>query len=132
MATYIAVIHKESDSEYGVCFPDFPGCISAGVDLDEAATMAREALALHVAGMIEDGEALPVPSGLEEARQSDLAEGAVAFMAIDLADKPSRAVRVNITLPEDLLSRVDKAAETRGMSRSGLLAAAAREYITQA
>jgi predicted RNase H-like HicB family nuclease len=47
---------------YGVVFPDFPGCVSAGDTIQQAAEMAAEALALHVASMVEDGEALPEPS----------------------------------------------------------------------
>lgn len=53
---YLAIIHKEPDSDYGVSFPDFPGCITAGSTLEEASEMGREALAFHVRGMIEDGE----------------------------------------------------------------------------
>jgi len=41
---YIAIIHKDPDSDFGVSFPDFPGCITAGRTLDEAKEMAREAL----------------------------------------------------------------------------------------
>ena len=66
MSNYIAIVHKDSNSDYGVSFPDFPGCITAGKDIDEAKDMAQEALALHIQGMIEDGEQLPSPSKLEE------------------------------------------------------------------
>ena len=41
---YIAIIHNEPDSDFGVSFPDFPGCITAGRTLDEAKDMALEAL----------------------------------------------------------------------------------------
>jgi predicted RNase H-like HicB family nuclease len=47
-----------------VSFPDFPGCITAGSTLEEAREMAQEALAFHVRGLIEDGEALPRPQRL--------------------------------------------------------------------
>ena len=43
MATYIALLRKDPDSDYGVDFPDFPGCVTAGTDLDEASASAREA-----------------------------------------------------------------------------------------
>jgi predicted RNase H-like HicB family nuclease len=62
---YIAYLHKDSDSDYGVSFPDFPGCITAGKTLDEASRMAAEALALHIQGMMEDGDAVPEPSKLD-------------------------------------------------------------------
>ena len=54
------VIHKEKDSDYGISVPDLPGCISAGETIDEAIAMIREAIELHVEGLIEDGEAVPV------------------------------------------------------------------------
>jgi predicted RNase H-like HicB family nuclease len=66
MKQYIALIHKDADSDYGVSFPDLPGVISAGSTLDEARDMATEALALHIEGLIEDGEAIPEPSSLED------------------------------------------------------------------
>lgn len=62
---YVALIHKDADSDYGVSFPDLPGCISAGSTIDEARAMAAEALALHLRGLAEDGEAIPAPSALE-------------------------------------------------------------------
>ena len=65
MPSYIALIHKDPDSDYGVSFPDFPGCISVGATLDEARGMAEEALAFHIDGMTEDGNAIPEPSSLE-------------------------------------------------------------------
>jgi predicted RNase H-like HicB family nuclease len=47
---YIALVHKTPDSDYGVSFPDLPGCVTAGVDLEDARRMAGEVLALHLAG----------------------------------------------------------------------------------
>jgi predicted RNase H-like HicB family nuclease len=66
MRQYIALIHKDPDSDYGVSFPDLPGVISAGSTLDEARDMAAEALAFHLEGLAEDGKAVPEPSSLEE------------------------------------------------------------------
>ena len=40
MPNYIAVVHKEPASDYGVSFPDFPGCITAGKTIDEAKDLA--------------------------------------------------------------------------------------------
>jgi predicted RNase H-like HicB family nuclease len=66
VCSYIGLIHKDADSDFGVSFPDFPGVITAGTTLDDARAMAEEALALHIEGMVEDGEAVPEPSALEE------------------------------------------------------------------
>ena len=51
MTDYIALIRKEAGSDFGVSFPDLPGCATAGKDLDEALAFAREALALHLKGL---------------------------------------------------------------------------------
>ncbi len=63
---YIAYLHKERKSDFGVSFPDFPGCVTAGKTLEEARRMAAEALALHIKGMAEDGEAIPAPSTIDD------------------------------------------------------------------
>jgi len=65
---YIAYLHKDSKSDFGVSFPDLPGCVRAGKTLEEARRMAVEALALHIRGMAEDGEAIPEPSTTDDGR----------------------------------------------------------------
>jgi predicted RNase H-like HicB family nuclease len=128
MASYIAIIHKDGDSDFGVSFPDFPGCITAGETLDEARELAAEALALHVAGMVEDGEAIPAPSSLEEVMKDAVARSGVATL-VDLPRADVRAVRLNITLPSDVLEAIDAHVETNGMTRSGYLAQIARKHL---
>ena len=44
MAHYIALIHKQADSCYGVSFPDVPGVTTAGDTIDEAMRKAAEVL----------------------------------------------------------------------------------------
>jgi predicted RNase H-like HicB family nuclease len=68
MVGYIALIHKDENTSYGVSFPDVPGCISAGDTLDEALANAAEALAGHLALMREDSEAEPVARSPEAIR----------------------------------------------------------------
>src|ERR1039457_1922061 len=92
---YIAYLHKDRKSDYGVSFPDFPGCVTAGKTLDEARRMAVEALSLHIEGMMEDGEAIPEPSTLDALANDPAMKGAVAFLVnVDVAEK---AERFNIT-----------------------------------
>jgi predicted RNase H-like HicB family nuclease len=63
MTHYIALIHKDPDSCYGVSFPDVPGVIAAGDTLDEAPTEAAEALAFAAEGWTEDTEKPFLPRG---------------------------------------------------------------------
>jgi predicted RNase H-like HicB family nuclease len=65
MENYIALIRKDPDTSYGMDFPDLPGCVSGGETLYAALENAREALVLHVEGMLEDGEPLPIPSTVD-------------------------------------------------------------------
>lgn len=58
---YIAFIHKDPDSIYGVSFPDVPGCISAGDTIDEAVRNAVEALSGHIRLLEADGDPVPSP-----------------------------------------------------------------------
>src|SRR6266567_2280958 len=92
---YIAYLHKDAKSDYGVSFPDLPGCITAGSTLEEAKRMAAEALSLHIAGMREDGQEIPEPSTLDELRNDPAMKGAVAFLVP--ATELERTVRINIT-----------------------------------
>jgi predicted RNase H-like HicB family nuclease len=116
---YIAYLHKDKNSDYGVSFPDFPGCISAGSTLEEARRMAVQALAFHVAGMREDGEAIPKPSTLDDLRADPAMKGAVAFLA-ELRE-PERTVRINITARESQIAEIDRRARVQGLTRSSYI-----------
>ncbi len=129
MAEYVALLHRDEGSDYGVSFPDFPGCVTAGATLDEARALAAEALALHAEGMLEDGEALPVPSSLDEIMEERENRDAVAFLVPLPAKAAARAVRINVTLPEDVLAEIDAYAEGHGFTRSGFLARAAKKAM---
>ena len=129
MGTYVAVIHKERRSEYGVSFPDFPGCVSAGVSLEDAREQAHEALELHVRGMVEDGDGLPLPCSLDEAEDHSLASDALALILIEVED-PVRTERINCTFRSDVLHRIDAFVARHGLpSRSAFLADAALEVL---
>jgi predicted RNase H-like HicB family nuclease len=129
MANYIAIVHKDTKSDFGVSFPDFPGCITAGKNIDEAKDMAQEALALHIQGMLEDGDQLPSPSRLEEIINDPDYASAIAYLVVSVPDAKPRTVRVNVTVPEMTLKQIDAAAKKQGMSRSSFLVHAAQNAI---
>ena len=120
---YIGILHKDPESDFGVSFPDFPGCITAGKTLDEASRMAAEALALHIQGMIEDGDAVPEPSKVDDIAADAAKRGAIAFMV--RVEAPDATVRVNITARESQMERIDALAEAAGLTRSGYMVRAA-------
>ncbi len=84
-AGYIALVHKDKGTSYGVSFPDVPGCISAGDTFGEAIDNASHALAGHLAVMAADGDPIPNARSLEELKQDaefvdDSIDAVIAFV----------------------------------------------------
>jgi predicted RNase H-like HicB family nuclease len=117
---YIAYLHKDSKSDFGVSFPDFPGCITAGKSLDEARRKAPEALAFHIAGMMEDGEKIPKPSKIDDLAEDPARQNAVAFLVTTDFPK-SKTIRVNVTARENQIELIDRLARQVGMTRSAYM-----------
>ena len=128
MQNYPALIRKEAESDFGVEFPDFPGCVTAAEDLAGAMSLSVEALRLHVAGMIEDGEVIPEPSSLEQVIESAEVKGAAACL-VPLWPQKSKSIRINVTIDEVLLEALDALAQRQGTSRSAFLAAVVRAKL---
>jgi len=49
------------DSGIGITFPDFPCCVSHGDNDEDALSMAKEALSLHILGMAEKNKSVNRP-----------------------------------------------------------------------
>jgi predicted RNase H-like HicB family nuclease len=120
---YIAYLHKEKKSDYGVSFPDFPGCISAGKTLEEARKNAVEALTLHIEGMLEDGEEIPEASSLDNLSRDPIVKDAVAFL-VD-ANVSDKVERFNITARRSQMEEIDRLAKKQKMTRSAYMVASA-------
>jgi len=117
---YIAYLHKDRASDFGVSFPDFPGCVTAGKTLEEARRLAAEALALHIEGMIEDGAEIPVPSSVDDVADDPAMKNAVAFMVL-IEPPGNKTVRINIAARESQVEQIDARAKRFGLSRSAYL-----------
>lgn len=133
MTRVVMLVHEE-DGAYGASFPDFPGATTVAGDLDTLYRKAAEVLAFHVGGMAEDGDGIPPPRSLEALRRDPAfrADSEGALVGLIEADLPGRAVRVNVTIEEGLLRRIDQAAQATGESRSGFLAQAAKARLNAA
>ena len=81
--TYTGLIHKDPDSDYGVSFPDLPGCITAGRTVEEAREMASEALALHLEALEAYGEEIPKPSSADAVLAHPDAHDALAILVVE-------------------------------------------------
>ena len=130
MNTYFALVHKDSDSAYGISFPDLPGCFSAADDEDRIFQYAQTALTLYAS----DESVLPVARSISQLRadpdvKAEIAEGAflisVPFIVV------TRKERYNLMLATDLVESVDATAETLGVSRSEFVADAIGQRLAR-
>ena len=126
---YIAVIEKEKNSDYGIIFPDFLGCVSVGKTLEEAKNMAEEALQFHIDGMLADNEDVPHPTSLDKIKAKFKKAEAFLIVPTKIATK---AARINITVDEKLLRKLDKYLNNVGENRSSFFAQAIREKAVSA
>jgi predicted RNase H-like HicB family nuclease len=132
MMNYPVVIHKDENSDYGVTVPDLPGCFSAADTFEEALESVKEAILCHAEGLMMDNEPVPSPTSIENHMNNELYnDGIWAVVKVDMSKISGKAKRVNITIPERLLSQVDNYARKKGETRSGLFLTAALEYISQ-
>lgn len=129
---FIAFVHKEPNSCYGVSFPDVPGCTSAGDTLDEALSNAVDALSGHIRLMEADMDVIPTPRTLEEIcgdpEIKKDAEGAI-ISAVPLVRDRGSTTRINVSLDLGLLEAIDGLAKQRSQTRSAFLASAARREL---
>ena len=130
MMNFPIVIHKDRGSDYGVTVPDLPGCFTAGTTLDEAIAMAKEAIELHLEGLIEEGQPVPKPGTAEQYKDAPEFRGGVwAVVSISPARLRVKAKRINISIPERVLDIVDSIARAENETRSGLLVKAVGAYV---
>lgn len=61
-----AVVIERGESSFGAYVPDLPGCVAVGESADEARSLIRDAITLHLAGLREDGDPVPEPETLCE------------------------------------------------------------------
>ena len=60
MKKYLIVI-EETKTGFSAYSPDLPGCVSTGRTREEMEENMREAIALHLDGLREEGQAVPEP-----------------------------------------------------------------------
>jgi predicted RNase H-like HicB family nuclease len=101
---YSVVLHKDPQSDYSVTVRDLPGCFSAGNTIEEALSMAREAIECHLEGMLLDGDPIPKSQSIEEHQANpEYRDGIWGIVELDMSKLSSKSKQVNITLPEYLL-----------------------------
>lgn len=128
MAHAVALIHEEENRSFGVSFPDFPGCVSAATNLNDAIARAAVALAAHVKAMGEHNQTLPALRTIDDIRRTlAIQEAIIAAVPVDL---PGKSIPVQITINEHLLEALDRSARASGTTRSEKIAEALRASLS--
>ena len=97
--SYLAIMERV-DEGYSVYFPDVPGCISWGKDVEEAQIKAREALDLHLYGLVAENERLPEASASVQIQNpTDIVCLISTYPQIFKERFENKKVKVNVTIP---------------------------------
>ena len=127
--TYFAVFEPQSDGGYSIYFPDVPGCITCGDNLEHAHKMAAEALGLHLYALEKDKQALPVAAETlriePETAEGYLVSPVSVYPDIVKNELDNRAVKTNVTLPAWL----KELAEEKGVNYSKIFQSALMDYL---
>jgi len=125
-ATYFAVF-EPSNTGYSIYFPDFPGCISCGDNIEHAVKMAKEALGLHYWSMEKDGDEIPNPTfpPYADMESNDFIMPIEIFPDIVKGVIENKAIKKTLTIPYWL----NAAAEASEVNFSQLLQNALKEYL---
>lgn len=121
---YVAVAHGDRAAGYQARFPDLPDCAATGADPAELIANARAAVSSRLQALADAGEEWPAATAVEHVQ---VQSPEFAFLVdVEVEDTP---VRVNISLGEQLLKRLDAAAVASGATRSGFIAQAVRAQL---
>lgn len=127
---YPVYVHLgDTEHAHGVTFPDFPGCFAAADEWDGLPAAVQEAVQAHFYG---EPDAVPAPTPMTLlAHDPRYQGGAWLLVDVDLSRIEGRAVRLNVSLPANLVKQIDAWAGAHHMSRSGFLAQAAQQAMRQ-
>ena len=109
---YPAILYPYSDNSggYTVEFPDLPGCVTGGKDLEEAIAMGEDAACGWILGELEDGNQVPKASNYKDVKARK--DGIVNLFSLDIdayAEKyGEKSVRKNLTIPAWLNTFAEK------------------------
>ena len=97
--------------------------------MDEAIDAAKEAILCHIKRIFTDDEGLPSSQSIESHRENELFADALAWaiVVVDISALAGTTKRVNITMPEGVLSRIEEVSN----NRSRFLTEAAVEKLSR-
>lgn len=124
-----AVFTYEDGYEIAVTFPDLPGCATSGTDDEDAVSMGKEALGLHIWGMEEDNEEIPLPSKIRdiETEDNEVVVLIEVYMPAIRLSQTNRSVNRTVTLPAWLNAK----AVEQGVNFSQVLQEALKAVVSR-
>lgn len=129
---YFALIDGEPGN-YGVAFPDLPGCTAMGVTVDDAIRAAGESLTDWVGTYERAGGTIPpARSAVELMRDPEVAADVhtgAALVAVLLVRATGKPVRANLSLDEGVVAALDTAARNRGVTRSAMVSIIVQQHL---
>ncbi|WP_417483754.1 type II toxin-antitoxin system HicB family antitoxin [Maricaulis salignorans] len=129
---FVAFVHEGDAGNYGVSFADAPGVVAVGDSVEGALEASRKALRSNFNAMVDEGFDVPVARPIEvvindPAYAEDRAD-ALLVTVVSPAPKVGKSIRINISVDEFMLERIDLAAERSGLTRSKFLVEGALKY----
>jgi predicted RNase H-like HicB family nuclease len=128
---YPAYVHLgDKEHAHGVTLPDFEGCFTAADEYADLTANVQEAIELHF-----EGENLDIPesSDINELEATGDYEGGVWMLVdVDVSKLDSKPMRLNVSLPSHIVSKMDQFASDHHLTRSALIVRAAEEYMSHA
>lgn len=130
------IVIKQGDEKtaHSIFFPDIENLVSACDDLDDVLHTATECIDLHFSGLVEDGEEIPLPKSIKHYQNNPEYAGCTwAWIDIDLSKYDNRTQKVNVTLPQFLINKIDdkvNAHKALYKSRSNYLAMLAQRDLS--
>lgn len=129
---YPVYLHQAESGTYSGFVPDIEGCYFAGDTIDDAIADAHAAIDMYLEYQCEKGLDVPIAKTINDHKDDeDCRDGLWGFVDIDISRFEGKAVKLNITLPQNLLSKIDSYVMRNGeySSRSGFLAELARREL---
>jgi predicted RNase H-like HicB family nuclease len=121
---YVALARVDQAGGYIARFPDLPPCTAAGANPAELLAASRAALTAELQAIAGRADEWPAATPVERIRAEP--PEFTLLVDVEVEDPP---VRVNISIGEQLLKRLDAAAEASGSTRSGFIAQAVRAQL---
>lgn len=124
---YPAVFDPCEEGGYTVTFPDLPGIVTEGDTIEEALSMAKDALELHLYGLEVAGDKIPSPTAPDKLKppSGGFINLIQAWMPSVRAKMATRAIKKTLTIPQWL----NEVAEKRKVNYSHIFQYALKQYL---